>query len=205
MAAARRLADVDRETTPARITTRLCLDGGLRDRVQALADQMAEAAREPDSDRLREAAEAIEAERAKAKLTTFVFERLDPEAWSDLLAEHENENEHSAGARDLFADSIRPAAVKASMVDPEPDHSFDTFWRKLNHGQQQQLYDAAWAVNADPVDIPFVRAASLLARASRRSSTTAADTASQDPSSSAGAESSGPATSTTTTGALSRP
>jgi hypothetical protein len=175
---------------PVQVTVPLYLDGGVHDRIQALASELDEAITADDVELARDLAGRIGAETAAAKPVPFVFEQLDPKRWSDLLAEHETGRDDEP-----LSDAFKTVIVQECLVDPEPD-AFDLFWARLNQGQQQQLFGGAWAAN-QPVAVPFVRAASQISRVLKPSSTTAVNGASPARFSSAGSAPNTPDTSTT--------
>jgi hypothetical protein len=161
---------------PVQVTVPLYLDGGVHDRLRRLTEQWQAAVSGDDFDMANRITGEISAE-AKAEPVPFRFRQLPAKRMSDLLAEHEGED-------DDLRPEFEPAFVEACLADPEPD-GFAGFWESLNYGQQRELLNGAWQANR-PVVVPFGLASSLPTLGSTPNSGTAANEASPAVSSSAG-------------------
>lgn len=91
--------------------------------------------------------------------------------WNELLEAHPPRkddkgkvHQHDAALgvnRATFFDAL----VRASIVEPEmTDERWDKLVIRLNDGQFDRLFAAAWRLNRDEVDVPFSRAVSMTRR-----------------------------------------
>ena len=153
----------------------LCLRADLVATMQDLGRQLVEAHRDGESDALdggpaRPIAEQIEAVRHDMLQHTIALtlRALPRRAWTALVAEHPpregNDGDKALGMNQeaFFADMLR-ASVAAPALDDDDWARLDEV---LSDGQWQALTNAAWAVNARDVDVPFSRAALRILRSS---------------------------------------
>lgn len=180
-----RLSDLSASVAPVEKTIPFALDGGVADRIRALVEESTQAEIAGDAKRAEKLLKEISEVGKSTKVIPFKFRQMDPEEFADTLDKCPPSEEQREQGLSFDDRKIRPIVVKASLVDPEPDE-FEDFWSKLNWGQRQTLFDTAWSVNAEAVDIPFVQAASEITRFSKPTSTTADQKESPAPSSGAG-------------------
>lgn len=180
-----KLSELIPAVTPVERTVPIALDGGAGDRIRTLLEQATNARATGDTDKADELFEQIGDIGRSTQLINFTFRALPPDAFHELLDEHPPTAEQRDSGLRYNNRTIEPAVVRASLVDPEPDE-FDEFWSRLSYGQQQALVDAAWSVNTDGVELPFLEAASLITPPSKQTSRTSAKKASPSRSSAAG-------------------
>lgn len=175
------LKTVAGSATPAEVVVPLCVDGALSTEHAALESDLEEAQAADDTHRklgdqpvghaIAEQIRALE-ERMRAHTYDFVFRRIKPQVWRDLMAKHPGDPEK----RERFSEAFWPVAVAAccvSPVDMADEALFERFWDVLSYGQQYQLLDGAIRANEGLIDIPFSVAASALLRTSLPNSPTA--------------------------------
>ena len=156
----------------------ICLHADLRARMEDLERdlQTAEKAREDAGSSLASGGEshriANEIEQLREHMIehtlTFRLRALPRRRWTSLQVDFPprdgNTHDTVAGVNiDAFGDAL----VRACVFEPEMD---DEDWANLDDalsdGQWQQLANAAWAINAREVYVPFSRSASRIIRAS---------------------------------------
>lgn len=90
----------------------------------------------------------------------FRFRALRRKAWDDL------EREHARPEGGLNLDTMAPALIAASLVDPEMSATdLDELYDVINDGQRGALFTAAWNVNTEATEVPFSDRASAVMRA----------------------------------------
>lgn len=165
------IAEILAKARPREHSVTICLAGDLAGEVDRLEAQMREVgqwqpASMAEEDPRKALAEKIQAAREKMRETevTFTFRALGAKAWSDLVAQHPGKTKDEA----FDPDSLAPALVAASAVDPEMTAGdVEQLFEALNHGQREELIGAAWTVNSEGTSVPF----SLLASATLASHT----------------------------------
>jgi len=162
------IKDVLAKIKPRELRVRICLAGDVAAEVDRLEAELAsvsnwKAASMADQHPGLALAEQIAAarERMKESEVEFTFRALGAKAWSDLVAMHPGKTDEDA----WDTDSLAPALVAASAVDPEMTREdLDQLFEGLNMGQRQELMDAAWQVNGEATSIPFsLHASAILA------------------------------------------
>jgi len=160
------------DARPAERTVPVCLRGDLNASLQELQRALDEAERTRASSGAslaggspsRGIAEQIETLRAQMHSSTavFTFRALPRRAWTALVAAHppREGNDHDR-AMGMNEETFFEALVRACLIDPVMD---DAQWARLDDvlsdAQWQQLTNAAWAINARDVDVPFSSSAS---------------------------------------------
>lgn len=174
------LDDITEAITPAEKIVSICVAGSLYAEHQRLEDELEEIQAESSSrmnggDKARAIAKRIVAveDEMRAKTFEFTVRQIGRLEWREMLADHQTQGAPVFG---MFAEELRPAAVRASTVKPAMDdeEKFKRFWDKIGAGQDV-LFQAAWDVNQVGVSVPFSAAASVLLRPSVPSSNTAAE------------------------------
>jgi hypothetical protein len=164
------------DARPAERTVEVCFRADLRARLQELARQLQEAERERDAGnsldaggRSADLAQELEALRDQMVASTVEFRlrRLPRERWRDLVLEHPPGED--GGLAEVNADTFFPALIRECCYEPELDDD-DWEWLlgpdQLSDAEYQALSNAAWAVNARDVEVPFSRTASRILQAS---------------------------------------
>lgn len=121
-----------------------------------------------DVDPARDIAERLEAmrEEMKASQVVLILRAIGAKQRSDLITAHQST---SPGMR-FSADTLFPALVHASCVDPEfesPDEAAQ-FLDEIGSAQAAIVSNAAWELASDPLSVPFSVAASVLTQDSER-------------------------------------
>jgi len=150
----------------------LCLRGDLVARWQELAREFVDAEREDkvhadlDGGKARPLAEQIAALQDEMREHSLVLKlhALPRRKWTALMAAHPpREDDKTDELLGLNRETFYDALVRACVAEPALD---EDDWAHLDEvlsdGQWQALNNAAWAVNARDVDIPFSRGASQI-------------------------------------------
>ncbi len=172
-------ADVKALLASARLAERsveLCLRGDLVAKMQDLhrqlidAEKLEEAAGSLDGGQARVLAEQLDAvrEEMRAHTVEMTFRALPRRKWTALVAEHppreDNDVDRVGG---LNHDSFFDAAVRACLAEPTFDEAdWAALDDVLSDAQWNTLANAAWAVNARDVDVPFSQRASRILQSS---------------------------------------
>jgi hypothetical protein len=162
------LADIVASATRAERSATICVAGHLNTELVALDRELATATMESkltgtlaEGDERKAIAERIEAlrEQMKAHEHTFTFRALPDKAWSDLTAAHPP-REGKPEAVNLVTFPF--ACVVASLVaindvatTATADDLHELWSEKLNEGQRDELFTAAWEANTGKVSVPF--------------------------------------------------
>lgn len=171
------MGDVKALLASARLAERsvdLCLRGDLVAQAQELQRQLidAEALEKVhgsiDGGPTVPLAQAIEVLREEMKDHTLTvrLRAVPRRQWTALLAQHPPREGNDRDARlGLNEETFFDAAIRACVYEPELDEQdWAGLDAALNDGQWQTLANAAWAVNARDVDVPFsARASRILA------------------------------------------
>lgn len=183
---------VAKMSTPARRVVRFCVDGALFAEHQRLEDEL-DRMRENDlgrrtrTGRLNQTEEVPAGQLEKAKELTkledemeehsvdFVFERIEQDAWDQLVAAHPPAKDNDEHKRmGINVDTFKAPAVQMSCVSPTgmDTSSFEPWWKSLSSGQRDLLFfGGAWAVNRDAGEVPkSLSASSVIRRSEQRSS-----------------------------------
>lgn len=173
MAATTKRRDAKAAIAAAKLPERsvdLCLRGDLVAQLQELQRELVDAQREDegsfDGGAALPVAQQIQALREEMLEYSVVFKlhALPRRKWTAMVAAHppreDNEPDRVMG---LNQETFFDALVKACVVDPVLDAAdWADLDDRLSDGQWQALVNAAWAVNARDVDVPFSRAASRI-------------------------------------------
>ena len=142
-----------------RKTIPVCLRGDLRARWDELHTEFKKAPAAGGSlgDASPRAALAQQLEELRAELEAnqvpFTFEAWPGPEFSKLLQAHPGKGARAGGV-DL--DALPPALIAACCVDPKMDvEQAGKLLGRLSAAQGSDLFDAAWSVNQDAVDVPF--------------------------------------------------
>lgn len=152
----------------------LCLQPDLTAALQNLQRELAEAERREQSagslggGELHDIAQRIEDTRLRMREHSLevTVRALPRRQWTALLAEHppreDNERDRTLG---LNEETFFDALVRRSTIAPDLDEDdWSQLDEVLSEAQWQLLVNAAWAVNARDVDVPFsLRASQILA------------------------------------------
>lgn len=167
------LADIVASATRVERSARICVAGHLNAEYATLERQLQQESREAslslaDGSRRREIAEQMEKLRAQMRQHEheFTFRSLPDKAWSDLTAAHPARE----GKTEPFNwDTFPIACVAASLVaingvdtTATVDELNELWSEKLNIGQKDDLFSAAWQANTGKVSVPFSVTASKL-------------------------------------------
>lgn len=149
--------DWKKRRSKPRATAVLAADAGLHDQLQdvrrraqairadAHADGMMD--QPADAQELDEQARQLE-QRIRESGVEFVFEAIGHRPWSDLMAKHPPSDEQKAKRFQYDPRTFEPAAIQASLVDPEMgDAEFAEFFDDLNEGEFMELWSACLAAN----------------------------------------------------------
>ena len=166
------LADIVASATRAERTATVCVAGHLNDEYDALERQLQKATRESSGsladDGRGEIAARMEAlrEQMRAHEHAFTFRYIGHKAWSDLTAEHAPRDDQT---EPWNWETFPLACVAASLVkinDVETQVTVEDLtelWGdKLNVGQRDDLFTAAFEANAGKVNVPFSALASAV-------------------------------------------
>lgn len=170
------------EQQPAfRVPVPVLLDAAAYNRSNELHRRIEQAATQPDdeditADGILGLLEEQETLHRQHPPTTFVFEQIGAQAWSDLTAEYPK------------PDEFWVQAMAASCVEPDGAtvEGFARWRNRLSAGQFEQLRAGCQAANEGLFDLRPTSAASALLRRLRQNSTTAPSGESPDPDSSDG-------------------
>lgn len=173
--------DWKKRRSKPRATAVLAADAGLHDQLQDVR-RRAQAIRadaraagmmdQPDDAKaLDEEARQVE-ERIRESGVEFVFEAIGHKPWSDLLAKHPPDEEQKAKRFQYDPRTFEPAAIKASLVDPEmTEQEFAEFFDDLNEGEFMELWSACLAANVSGGGNPEALTATEQAPSSRKKRT----------------------------------
>lgn len=150
----------------------LCLRGDLVAELQELQRDLVDAQREDevhaslDGGAPVEIAQKIQALREEMLEYTLVLtlHALPRRKWTGMVAAHPPRDGNDADkVMGLNQETFFDALVRACVVEPNLDAAdWAELDDKLSDGQWQALVNAAWAVNARDVDVPFSRRASQI-------------------------------------------
>lgn len=114
-------------------------------------------------DRLRELDVEIDAARVP-----FVFQAFGRDLWMELAEDHTDEK------GDLDVEAFGPLIIAESAIDPVMTvEQVQRLWKEWSAAETESLYMAAFRVNREVRDIPFISAASDETENSDSNSTTA--------------------------------
>lgn len=167
-----KLSEILASITPVERTIPMALDGGSANKIRGLLEQATVAENAGEVDEAGRLFEEISQVGQNVPLTDFTFRQMDPEAFADILDRNPPTSEQREAGLSFNDRTVKEPVVLGSLVEPEADE-WDGFWKSLNWGQRQTLFDAAWGVNAEGVEIPFLQAASRITRRSKQNSPTA--------------------------------
>lgn len=189
------LSEVTARVKPNTATVRLSLRGDLAEEHERLGREL-EALRggeegmspDPAATELAQRIVDLEAQMRDDEVA-FTFEAVGQKAWNDLLAAHPPTKDQRSAGLDHNPETFAPAAIAASLVDPDPGEDavaeVEALADRLSLGQWSRLWGACLKANVSGGDAPGESsAASAILRSSKPSSTTAARTASRAASSS---------------------
>lgn len=149
--------DLIEEARLPRKTIPVCLRGDLRARWDELHAEFKAAPKAGGSlgDPSPRAGLARQLEELRAEITAqqvmFTFEALAGPDFSALLVAHPGK-----GGNRVNLDTLPPALLAACCLDPKMDtDQAGRLLGKLSAAQGAELFDAAWSVNQDAVDVPF--------------------------------------------------
>lgn len=157
---------------PRERSVELCLRGDLFAQMQELqrrlvvAQEHEKAVGSLDGGEAHQLAEQIETlrEQMHAHTIDVKLRALPRRKWRALIAEHapreDNEADRLVGFNE---DTFFDAAIRACAIEPNLDDAdWDSLDGLLSDAQWNSLANAAWAVNARDVDVPFSRRASQI-------------------------------------------
>jgi hypothetical protein len=161
------IAEVMKKATPRERTVIVCVAGDAAAEVDRLEAELArhsqgwQPASLADKHPGEKIARQIEAARQRMREAEveFRFRAIGHKAWSDLVAEHPSGNAEQRWNTDTFP----PALIAAACIDPvmTPEQVGELL-EVLNEGQADELFNAAYEVNAEPTQVPFSLAASAI-------------------------------------------
>lgn len=179
------LDDILADASPVERVVPICVAGALVAEFEMLEQELIRSERENagrlGNGRPAEIARQMDElrERMRAKTYNFRFRALPAKQWSDLLAKHPDKPKPGQQQRICNMETFVPAAIAACCVSPagmnDPEKAAALF-EKLNDGQQEELFSAAWEVNSKAPKEPTSFAASAILRASETNSSSATDT-----------------------------
>lgn len=170
--------------TPKQTSVELCIDGSINRRIQALLSEY-ERAQSDDGgsladDRAQDIYDRLSELREQARQSTveFVFEAVGDLAWDRLIGEHqptEDQREADDYHLDYDVDRFPPAAIAASLVEPEgvDTDRVSKLQEALSAGQWRQLWTACVSANTGGDELGKDAAVTGLMNAIGSSSTTA--------------------------------
>jgi hypothetical protein len=181
------LAQITAETKPKRELVAVCVAGDLvtehahlnreleehEAKAVGRSKKLAETADDSKGDALAERIRKLEA-KIEERTYDFEFEKIEDPGWFDLMDEHPPRKGKERQER-WNPKTFPQAAVRASCVSPEgmdDDETFQTFWKRLNDGQRDDLFRGARAANEVALSIPFSVSASARRATSETSSAT---------------------------------
>lgn len=161
------IAEVLKKATPRERSVVVCVAGDAAAEVDRLEAELSRQSQgwQPtslaDKNPGEKVARQIEAARQRMRESEveFRFKALGHKAWSDLVAQHPSGNAEQRWDPDTFP----PALVAAACIDPvmSPEQVGELL-EVLNEGQAEELFNAAYEVNAEPTQVPFSLAASAI-------------------------------------------
>lgn len=178
------------DTTAVEMVVSLCVAGKLVAEHQVLQDQLAKLPKESERlsgsarERKRIAEEIHLVEEMMSESTyDFTFRSISPKRYSDLVAKHPDKTGKTMWNPFTFP----PALIAACCISPEgmdDPERLQELLDKLSAAQQQELLQAAWAVNnSSPKELISLEASEIL-RNYATNSDSATDTESPEASSS---------------------
>jgi hypothetical protein len=169
------LADIVASATRAERTATVCVAGHLNTAYAALDRQLQDAHRDSalsgslaEGDARTAIAEQIEAlrEQMKAHEHVFTFRALGDKAWSDLTAAHgAREGKSEPWNWDTFpiaCTATSLVAINGAEASVTVDDLAELWGEKLNVGQRDDLFSAAFEANTGKVSVPFSALASAV-------------------------------------------
>ncbi len=159
---------------PRERSVELCLRGDLmaqmqdlqRQLIQAQAQEQATGGGSLDGGEAHAIAEQIREleDEMRAHSIDVKFRALPRRKWRALIAEHPpREDDETDRALGLNGDTFFDAAIRACAVDPVFDQAdWDALDAVLSDAEWNTLSNAAWAVNARDVNVPFSQRASRI-------------------------------------------
>ena len=168
---------------PRERSVELCLRGDLMAQLQVLQRRLIKAQAEEqatggatlDGGETHVLAEQIREVQAEmlANSIDVTFRALVPRRkWRALIAEHPpREDDETDRALGLNQDTFFDAAIRACVVEPDfDDADWDALDEVLSDAEWNTLSNAAWAVNARDVNVPFSQRASRILASSAHES-----------------------------------
>lgn len=164
------IEDILKQATPRERTVRVCIRGDLAGEAERLSDELATVSSDWEPEDLgdvhpgRELAVKLKAVREQIREfeVAFTLRYIGDRAYSDLTAAHP-----ATEAGQAFDSVTFPRAlIAASCVDPVmTEEQVIELFEKINEGEIQKLFDAAWDVHNSSEVVPFSLLASALTAA----------------------------------------